>query len=120
MILIVDDHLDTGTALARLLKTCGHEAVAVGSGMAALEMLQSMRPAVIVLDMMMPGMHGLEVLRRVREDARVKDVPVVVYSADYSLDTAERALRMGAQDFIVKGTVGWDALCEAILKYKAA
>ena len=120
MILIVDDHLDTGTALARLLKKCGHEAVAVGSGMAALEMLESMRPSVIVLDMMMPGMHGLEVLRRVREDARVKDVPVVIYSADHNLDTAERALRTGAQAYIVKGTVGWDALCEAILKHKAA
>ena len=79
MILIVDDHLVTGTALARLLKKCGHEAVAVGSGLAALEMLESMRPDAIVLDMMLPGMHGLEVLRRVREDASVKDVPVVVY-----------------------------------------
>jgi chemosensory pili system protein ChpA (sensor histidine kinase/response regulator) len=120
LILIVDDHLDTGTALARLLKKCGHEAVAVGSGAAALEMLEGMRPTVIVLDMMMPGMHGLEVLRRVRDDARVKDVPVLVYSADFSLDTANRARDLGAQEFIVKGTVPWDALCDAILKYNAA
>ncbi len=120
MILIIDDHLDTGSALARLLKKCGHEAVAVGSGEAALEVLGSMRPTLMVLDMMMPGMHGLEVLRRVRSDTALTDVPVIVYSADYSLDTIRKAREQGAQEFIVKGTVGWDQLCYVIGKHAAA
>ena len=53
----------------------------MSSGAAALELLEQARPSVIVLDMIMPGMHGLEVLRRVRADAALKDVPVIVFSA---------------------------------------
>jgi CheY-like chemotaxis protein len=120
MILIVDDHLDTGTVLARLLKKCGQEAVAVNSGAAALKLLETTRPSVIVLDMMMPGMHGLEVLQRVRSDAAVRDVPVIVFSADYSLDMARQARDRGAQEYVVKGTVPWDRLCDMITKYAAA
>jgi CheY-like chemotaxis protein len=120
VILIVDDHLDTGAVLARLLKKCGHEAVAVGSGQAALEVLETTRPTLIVLDMMMPGMHGLEVLQRVRSSAAVKDVPVIVFTADYSIETTRNARAKGAQKFIVKGTVGWAQLCEIISKYAAA
>ena len=120
MILIVDDHLDTGTVLARLLKRCGHEAVAVGSGEAALKLLETARPSVIVLDMMMPDMGGLEVLRRVRADAAVKDVPVIIFSADYAAESARAAREQGAQEYVVKGAVGWDKLCDLIGRYAAA
>jgi CheY-like chemotaxis protein len=120
MILIVDDHIDTGTILARMLKRCGHEAVAVSSGAAALKWLEMARPGVIVLDMMMPGMHGLEVLQRVRADARQKDVPVIVYSADHAPDTVQQAREAGAQEFMVKGVVPWDGLCAMITRYATA
>ena len=120
MILIVDDHIDTGTVLARLLKKCGQEAVAVSSGAAALKLLEQARPSVIVLDMMMPGMHGLEVLERVRADAAVKDVPVIVYSADHAPHTVRQAREGGAQEFMVKGVVPWDKLCDMITRYAMA
>ena len=120
MILIVDDHIDTGTILARMLKRCGHEAVAVSSGRAALKLLETARPAVIVLDMMMPEMHGLDVLQRVRADAAVKDVPVIVYSADGADETVRQARERGAQEFMVKGAVPWDRLCDVITRYATA
>ena len=117
MILIVDDHIDTGTILARMLKRCGHDAVAVSSGPAALKLLEAARPSVIVLDMMMPGMHGLEVLQRVRADAAVRDVPVIVYSADHTSHTEQQARDGGAQEFMVKGVVPWDRLCAMVTRY---
>ena len=120
MILIVDDHLDTGSVLARMLKKCGHDAVAVGSGAAALELLKTTRPSVIVLDIMMPGMNGLDVLDRVRADAVTRDVPVVVFSADYAFDTARKARELGAREYVVKGTVGWVEVCDIIARYSAA
>ena len=120
MILIVDDHIDTGTILARMLKRCGHDAVAVSSGLAALKLLETARPSVIVLDMMMPGMHGLEVLQRVRADAAVKGVPVIVYSADHTDHTEQQAREGGAQEFLVKGVVPWDRLCGMIAEYASA
>ena len=120
MILIVDDHIDTGTVLARMLKRCGHDAVAVSSGLAALKLLETARPSVIILDMMMPGMNGLEVLQRVRADATVRDVPVIIYSADQTPDTEQQARDGGAQEFIVKGVVPWDRLCDTITRYATA
>ena len=119
MILIVDDHLDTGAVLARLLKKCGYTAVAVGSGRAALEMLASSRPSLIVLDMSMPDMDGLTVLRAIRSGAEAKDVPVVVYSADFTDETMRKAKALGAKEYLVKGTVGWPDLCETIKRYAA-
>ena len=120
MILIVDDHIDTGTILARMLKRCGHDAVAVSSGAAALKLLDTARPNVIVLDMMMPEMHGLEVLQRVRAEAGTKDVPVIVYSADHTPGTVRQALDGGAQEFVVKGVMPWDRLCAMITRYATA
>jgi CheY-like chemotaxis protein len=120
VILIVDDHFDTGTALARMLRKRGHEAVAVDSGPAALKWLETTRPRVLVLDMMMPEMDGLEMLERVRNDPRVKDLPVVVFSADYNFDTMQKARGLGAQEFIVKGTLGWDRVCDTIGRYAGA
>jgi two-component system, OmpR family, response regulator len=117
LILIVDDHLDTGAALARLLKKCGYDAVAVGSGAAALELLETVTPGVVVLDLMMPQMDGMEVLRRMRGGAATREVPVLVFSADYSLDAARKAMQRGAQEYVVKGTMGWQALCDLIGKY---
>jgi CheY-like chemotaxis protein len=70
-----------------------------------------------VLDMMMPGMHGLEVLQRVRSDAAVKDVPVIIFSADHTTETARQAREQGAQEFVVKGSLPWDRLCDMITRY---
>ena len=120
MILIVDDHIDTGTILARMMKKCGHEAVAVSSGPAALKLLETTRPSVIVLDMMMPEMSGLEVLQRVRADAAVKDVPVIIFSADQTSATARQAREQGAQEFVLKGALPWDRLCAMITGYAVA
>jgi CheY-like chemotaxis protein len=120
LVLIVDDNLDTASALARLLKRREQDAVAVDSGPAALELLETLRPSVIVLDMMMPQMDGLEVLQHLRGMPVLKDVPVIIFSADFSIDTARRALELGARAYLVKGTIEWKHLCDTIQAFAAA
>ena len=117
MILIVDDHIDSGAALARLLKLEGYEAMAVGSGLAALEILKGVRPQVIVLDMHMPDIDGLAVLRQVRADAKVADVPVVLYTSDTDYTVMRQAKTLGAAEYLVKGTLSWDELCARIAEH---
>lgn len=114
MILIVDDQKDTGTALERLLKYAGHEAVSVTGGSEALAMLHVRKPKLLILDVNMPEMDGLTVLRTIKEHDELRDVKVMMYSADTQHETMVEAMRLGAIDFLVKGAVKFDALVARI------
>ena len=114
MILIVDDQKDTGTALERLLRYAGHDAVSVTGGAEALAMLHLRKPSLVVLDVNMPEMDGLTVLKTIKEHDELKDVKVAMYSADTHHETMLEATRMGAVDFLVKGTVSFDKLVARI------
>lgn len=114
MILIVDDQKDAGTALERLLRYAGHEAVSVTGGAEALAMLHVRKPSLLVLDVNMPDMDGLTVLRTIKEHSELNGVPVAMYSADTQHETMGEAMRLGAVDFLVKGTIGFDKLVARI------
>jgi CheY-like chemotaxis protein len=114
MILIVDDYKDSADGLQRLLGYAGHEAVAVTSGAEALAMLHVRKPSLVVLDVNMPEMDGLSVLKTIKEDEELKSVSVAMYSADTHRETAVEARRLGAVDFLVKGSVGFDVLVARI------
>jgi len=114
MILIVDDQKDAGTGLERLLRYAGHESVSVTGGAEALAMLHVRKPSLMILDVNMPEMDGLTVLRTIKEHDELKDVRVVMYSADTHNATMTEAKRLGAVDFLVKGTIGFDKLVARI------
>ena len=120
MILIVDDHRDTATALARLLSQSGHDAIAVDSAPAALSLLQRTRPDVMVLDNHMPQMSGLDLMHAIRDDAHMRDIPVIFYSADSNPNEVERALQLGAKDYLVKASTPWAEVCETVERYAVA
>ena len=102
-VLIVDDHEPTARLVAALLRSSGHRAVCAAGGAEALLYLEQDRPDVVLLDMMMPGMNGLEVLSRLRRTDRFASVPVLIYSAVAEEDTKVAVLAAGAQDYLVKG-----------------
>ena len=113
--LVVDDNIPTGRALVRLLQSAGHDAEFVSSGRDALHQLEHLRPEVVVLDWMMPEMDGMEVLRIVRSDPRFDGVRVVMFSAVSEPSRVGDTLRMGAQDFIIKGTP-WSTIYSRLQK----
>ena len=120
MVLIVDDQLDGGVALARLLKQCGHDAIAVSSGSAALSLLRSTHPSLVVLDYHMPDMSGLDVMRHIRADARSRDIPVIFYSADSNPEVVSKAIKLGAKDYLIKASTPWERVCETVGRYATA
>lgn len=107
-VLIVDDNVKSCRPLVRLLEFVGHHAFFVHDGRTALAMLDRVRPDMILLDVMMPGMDGIEVLRTIRRHPLHKDLPVVVYSARDDSETIDQALSSGAQDYLVKSQVDFD------------
>ena len=80
-ILIIDDDADCAEALADTLQDVGYDVAMAGSAAAALRRLQSERPSLIVLDLLMPGMSGEEFLARRRADPALADIPVIVLTA---------------------------------------
>ena len=99
-ILVVDDEAGVRSSLTGILGDEGYQVEAVDSGEAALAVLEGRRFDLLLLDVWLPKMDGLETLSRVRTFD--PEVPVVVISGHGSIETAVKAVRMGAQDFVEK------------------
>jgi CheY-like chemotaxis protein len=114
-ILVVDDDQLAAESFSALLKCLGYQATFATSGPAAMEHLISAGlPDLVILDLMMPDVDGLETLRRIRSDARTANVPVVVYTALDDDDWQARALDAGAHDYWIKGGFGFGELEEKV------
>ncbi|MCM2256657.1 MAG: sigma-54 dependent transcriptional regulator [Vicinamibacteria bacterium] len=99
-ILVVDDETGVRSSLSGVLSDEGYHVEAVGSGEACLQALENRRYDLVLLDVWLPGMDGLQTLERLRaQDARV---PVIVISGHGNIETAVKAVRMGAIDFVEK------------------
>lgn len=99
-ILIVDDEVHVATMLAESVQLQGHEAIVARSGEEGLALLAQHRPDAVFLDIVMPRLSGLEVLRQIRE--RVKTLPVIIITGHASPAQIEEAKRLGATDCIEK------------------
>ena len=69
---------------------------------AAFEILERWKPDIILLDLILPGVDGFEILSRIKKDDRLKDIPVIVLSNLGQQEDIDRAMSLGAQDFMVK------------------
>jgi len=114
LILIVDDQIEACRPLQLLFKHLGHRGVCVTSGEDALTWLRSQLPDLMILDVMMPGMDGIEVLRRVRADPSTSAVPIVMFSAVSDPGFMAHAKDKGANDYWVKASMGFDQVREKV------
>src|SRR3990172_2277384 len=99
-ILIVDDEASIRKSLDGVLSDEGYACALAGDGADALAQLQSVRPSLVLLDIWMPGMDGMETLRRMK--AAQPETPVIMMSGHATISTAVKATRSGASDFIEK------------------
>jgi CheY-like chemotaxis protein len=101
-ILVVDDDAANADLLVRRLSGQGYRTDVAASGDAALAWLEDHRPDLILLDLVMPGMGGYEVLTRVKSDSRLQSIPVLMLSAADRSNDVVRCIALGAEDFIPK------------------
>ena len=101
IILAVDDTESNIDILVGILDEQYEVSVAL-SGEDALEILEDQIPNLILLDIMMPGMDGYEVCRRLKADARTKNIPVIFLSAMTGEDEKQKGLGLGAFDYVTK------------------
>jgi adenylate cyclase len=101
-ILVVDDNASNRDLLARRLEREGYRVSAAESGAAALALTAAEGFDLVLLDLMMPGMSGFEVLCRLKADAGTRHVPVIMISALDELDSTVRCIEAGAEDYLPK------------------
>ncbi|MEN8707401.1 DNA-binding response OmpR family regulator [Nocardioides marinisabuli] len=101
-ILVADDDVDIRELVEFKLSTLGHEITAVADGAAAVEACQAARPDLAVLDVMMPGVSGLEAIRAIRADPGLADLPVILLTARAQESDVESGFDSGADDYITK------------------
>jgi CheY-like chemotaxis protein len=100
--LIIDDNRRTADALQQMLEVLDVQArVAYGSS-PALAILQTLTPRLILLDINMPGVDGLEILSFLRREPRLAPVPVIVITSDDQPETRERVMKGGATAMLIK------------------
>ncbi len=99
-VLIVDDEPDAVELLKEFLAAKGYDTLTASNGEDALRLVKTERPHLILLDVRMPKMNGLEVLRQVRQIDQ--EVGVIIVTAVDEEETGRQALKLGAFDYIVK------------------
>jgi CheY-like chemotaxis protein len=102
LVLIADDDADILALVKAVLERSGHEVVAVRDGAEALASVGARKPDLAVLDIAMPEVDGLEVLRRLRADATTSDLPVVLLSARAQEADVKRGFAIGASAYLKK------------------
>jgi CheY-like chemotaxis protein len=99
-ILIVDDEVRVAELLAESVRMQGYEAIVASSGTEGLALLEQRHPEAVFLDIVMPQMNGIEVLRRIRETNR--NLPVIVITGHASPEQIDEARRLGITECIEK------------------
>lgn len=98
-LLIIDDEITFAQLLSVFLQSKGYEVLLAGDGQRGLSMALDRRPDLVILDVMMPGLDGWEVLRQLRDES---NVPVIMLTAKVEQEDVVHGLRIGADDYIKK------------------
>ena len=103
-ILIVDDDFDTLHMVGKMLERYGFRIVAANNGEKALHLARAENPDLIILDVMMPGMDGYEVTRKLRSQEATAFIPIILFTAKAQVDDKLEGFEVGADDYLTKPT----------------
>mgnify|MGYP001195933406 FL=1 len=101
-VLIIEDDKFLRELLGKKLTSAGYEVVLAVDGEEGLEKLKKEKPDVVLLDLMLPGINGFEVLENRQKDPEINNIPVIILSNLGQKEDIEKGLRLGAKDFLVK------------------
>jgi DNA-binding response OmpR family regulator len=109
-ILIVEDNEDTLFLLTMQLQQGGYTILEAQDGIEALDKLKDNQPDLLLLDLMIPGLSGFEVLERIKTDDELPKVPVIILSALDEPDVIKQCMELGACDYVTKPYTSNDLL----------
>jgi DNA-binding response OmpR family regulator len=102
-ILLIEDEPGFRRIYSCVLKNAGYEILEAEDGEKGLQMAIEHQPALVLLDLMLPKLHGFEVLKKIRETESIKDTPVIIFSVMGEQREIEQGSLLGANDYTIKG-----------------
>jgi DNA-binding response OmpR family regulator len=102
ILLVIEDDKFLRDLLVQKLKREGFPVIEAVTGTEGLRIVKEQRPAIVLLDLILPGMDGFEILRRMKEDPETASIPVIILSNLGQREDVEHGLRLGAVDFMIK------------------
>lgn len=115
-ILIIEDEKDLRFFITQALKSEGFETIEAFDGEEGLEKAKAEKPNLILLDLLLPGINGYEVLSRLKKDPDLELIPVIILSNLGQEEEIERGLKLGAIDYLIKANFTLDEIVERVKK----
>jgi len=113
-ILIIEDESALQDALGEILRQDEYEIISAFDGEEGLKMAQAKKPDLIVLDLVLPKVHGFEVLKTLKENKKTQNIPVIVLTNLEQTQDVEKAIKMGATAYLVKSSYSLEEVTEKI------
>ena len=115
-ILFIEDESALQKTFGEILKQEGYEMISALDGETGLRLAKSEKPDLILLDLILPKMHGFEVLKKLKGDKETKDIPVIVLTNLEKIEDVDKALELGATTYLIKAQYSLEEVVEKIKK----
>lgn len=115
-ILFVEDDTSLQKTFGTILKDKGYEVISAFDGETGLKMTKEERPDLILLDLILPKIHGFEVLKKLKEEKETQEIPIIVLTNLEDTENVGKALELGATTYLFKTQYGLEEVLEKIKK----
>ncbi len=109
-ILIIEDESALQKTLGEVLSQQGYEVLSALNGEIGLKLAQSKKPDLILLDLILPKIHGFDVLKKIKDNPETKEIPVIVLTNLESIKDIKKAIELGATTYLVKANYSLEEL----------
>jgi len=116
-VLVVEDSPVAREVVMKILEREGYNVVGAGNGLEALDRLHSETPDLVLLDVMMPEMDGLTLLKEMRDEPQYKELPVILLTALSDEGRMKKARELGVREYLVKTRFSYDELVDQVGKH---
>lgn len=115
-ILFIEDESALQKTIGETLKQEGYELISALNGEIGLRMAKEKKPDLILLDLILPKMHGFDVLQKLKENSDTKNIPVIVLTNLEAMDDIDKAIELGATTYLVKAQYTLEEVIEKVKK----
>jgi len=116
-ILIIEDDKYFLNILLKKLEKEGYSVISASEGISGIKKLKEEKPDLVILDLVLPGINGFEILKRAKMNPKTKEIPIIILSNLGQEQEVEKGLRLGASDFLIKAHFTPQMVIEKIKKY---